>query len=631
MRRCAAAAGLGVIFALAPAPARADKPARPDDRRDTYSPYERATIDAAVVKLGAEVEPRPEGKVIEGIEVVSLDVFEKRDPLPGFLTPIANWFHATTRRYVIEREVLQAPGQRWSQALIDETARNLRGLPQLSLVLCVPLRGSAPGRVRLLVITKDVWSLRLNSNYTYENARLQYLFLQPSEENLVGSHQQVYGNFILDPATITGGAQYVIPRLAGSRVRASASASFIVNRYTGAYEGSTGALSYGQPLYSTQAEWAWGAAIAWNEYIYRLFAGGYLTDYNPGTGQCVGQPNATRDDSSSCRYRIDNIAGAFSVRRSWGSAHKHDLTLGVSATRLQYRAFPWATPALQAAFVAAYMPKSDDVIAPYVEYHDYSSRFVDVLDFETLALTENYRKGHEILLRVTPATTALRSSRNYVELFGAAAYTIPFGDGLVRGIVQGDVEVGTDGTPPADQGRIPDASVEAGLRIVTPRFKVGRLVFDAHVLDRAENYVNALTTLGGDTRLRGYPSAYFIGKNFLGANFEYRSRPFELLSVDFAGVLFFDSGDAFNDWNKLLLKHSVGLGARIEFPQLERVAMRIDWGFPLTFPQGPGVANAGLPAKPWPGDVTITFGQAFSMPTIPTSSVTLPSGITTGN
>ena len=136
---------------------------------------------------------------------------------------------------------------------------------------------------------------------------------------------------------------------------------------------------------------------------------------------------------------------------------------------------------------------------------------------------------------------------------------------------------------------------------MTPRFKVGRLVFDARVLDRAQNYVNALTALGGDTRLRGYPSASFTGKDYLSANLEYRSRPFVILSVDFAGVVFFDTGDAFNDWNKLLLKHAVGVGARVELPQLGRIVMRIDWGFPLTLQKGPGVVNARLPTSPWPG------------------------------
>ena len=150
MTRRLAWVAFAALASLAPATAGADEPAPPDERRDAYSPYERKSIDAAVEKLGVVVDPRPDGKILEGVEVVSLDVFEKRDPLPGFLTPVANWFHATTRHYVIEREVLVTPGQRWSQALVDETARNLRALPQLSLVLCVPLRerarsGAPPG------------------------------------------------------------------------------------------------------------------------------------------------------------------------------------------------------------------------------------------------------------------------------------------------------------------------------------------------------------------------------------------------------------------------------------------------------------------------------------------------------
>jgi outer membrane protein assembly factor BamA len=132
------------------------------------------------------------------------------------------------------------------------------------------------------------------------------------------------------------------------------------------------------------------------------------------------------------------------------------------------------------------------------------------------------------------------------------------------------------------------------------------------VLDRYYDYVNALSSLGGDSRLRGYPSGAFVGRDFFAANFEYRSRPFEILSVDFAGVAFFDTGDAFDDFAKIRLKHAVGVGARVEFPQLERTVLRVDWGFPLT--QGPG-----LP-KPFPGDVVISFGQAFGVPVIPTGN-----------
>jgi hypothetical protein len=322
-----------------------------------------------------------------------------------------------------------------------------------------------------------------------------------------------------------------------------------------------------------------------------------------------------KDDPKSCRYEADTQGGAFSVTRSWGSLHKHDLTFGFSASRRVFRSFDLSvfSHVDRVAFMGSVMPVSDTQIGPYVDFHDYSSRFVDVLDFETLALTENFRRGHDIVLHFAPITRALRSSRDFVSVMAAAAYTVPLGDGLVRGIAQLNAEISTSSNPPPEQGRFPDASVEGGLRIVSPRFGVGRLVFDAHVLDRMRDYLNARSTLGGDSRIRGYPSGAFVGKDFVAANIEYRSRPFEIFSVDFAAAAFFDTGDAADDFSKIRLKHSVGFGTRIEFPQLERVVMRIDWGFPLT--QGPN-----LPTSPWPGDVVVTFGQAFNMPVIPTGN-----------
>jgi len=35
----------------------------------------------------------------------------------------------------------------------------------ISLVISVPTKGSTPDRVRLLVVTKDVWSLRAQSDF----------------------------------------------------------------------------------------------------------------------------------------------------------------------------------------------------------------------------------------------------------------------------------------------------------------------------------------------------------------------------------------------------------------------------------------------------------------------------------
>src|SRR5262245_13822282 len=114
MRRALFAAWLSVALAvLLPRVSRADGD-------PNHSPYEQASIQSALASLHGKIEPEPEGKIIEGIEIVPLDVIEQRDPLPNFL----NWFHWTTRRYVIEREILVHKGELYNTDKVDETARN---------------------------------------------------------------------------------------------------------------------------------------------------------------------------------------------------------------------------------------------------------------------------------------------------------------------------------------------------------------------------------------------------------------------------------------------------------------------------------------------------------------------------
>ncbi|MGZ5966840.1 MAG: BamA/TamA family outer membrane protein, partial [Polyangiales bacterium] len=104
------------LFAVTEGAARADDDA-PISVTHEYSPYEKETIVNALAETQREIEPAPEGKIVEGVDVVTLEVFEKRDPIPRFL----NVFHYTSRHYAIERELLLKPGQPYSQVVVDET------------------------------------------------------------------------------------------------------------------------------------------------------------------------------------------------------------------------------------------------------------------------------------------------------------------------------------------------------------------------------------------------------------------------------------------------------------------------------------------------------------------------------
>ena len=131
---------------LWPAVAMAEPPP-PAQRAQVYSAYEQQTIDEVLHALRAQRDPNPEGKTVEDVVVVPLEVFEPRDPVPQWL----NVFHVTTRKAVIRRELLLHVGDKYAQVLVDDTLRNIRRLPELSLVLVLTATGTTPDRIRVVV------------------------------------------------------------------------------------------------------------------------------------------------------------------------------------------------------------------------------------------------------------------------------------------------------------------------------------------------------------------------------------------------------------------------------------------------------------------------------------------------
>ncbi|MEO7091923.1 MAG: hypothetical protein ABI175_01655, partial [Polyangiales bacterium] len=534
----------------------------PPSMAGEYSPYEQTSIDEALDARKLQLEGAPEGKTVEAIEVVSLEVIEKRDPAPRFL----NVFHTTTKPYVIGREVLLQVGAPYTQALAEESARNLRDLIQLSVVLVVPVRGSSPDKVRILVITKDVWSFRLNSKFTFVGGKFEYLFLQPSEWNIAGTHHQAAAQFEYQPLSYSLGGLYSIPRILGSRVSAAASANVIIGRREAKPEGSYGSLTIGQPLYSGLTEWAWNVSGTWLNEVTRRYRNGELL--------LVDAVVTPQPDDIPFQYRtVQTLAGA-AVTRSFGWATKNDFSLGFEAGRRVYRTDLAAfDPLAVAAFERRFLPVSDTRVNPYLEYRGYTSRFSRVLDFETLGLQEDFRLGHDLSLKLYPVSTALGSTRTFMGVGTGVQYTVPLGDGLARAGVETIIE--------AQKDEVADLVFESRERVVTPRLGFGRLVFDGQQVLRPRNHLNRLSTLGGEGRLRGYPTSYLRDRNLVAYSLEFRTAPVEILSCQLGMAFFWDTGDAFDGASELSLKHSGGLGLRMLFPQLDRYVLRFDVGFPV--------------------------------------------------
>lgn len=110
-----------------------------------------------------------------------------------WLFKVANKLHAKTRKFVIDRELLQGKGDIFSRELADETERNLRALPFISTARVELLRADEPADI-MKITTSDVWTLsgglsvdRTASQTTYQ------LFLQ--ESNLLGMGQLFSFNY----------------------------------------------------------------------------------------------------------------------------------------------------------------------------------------------------------------------------------------------------------------------------------------------------------------------------------------------------------------------------------------------------------------------------------------------------
>ncbi len=558
------------------------------------SPYEKESLRLALEEVDGHVDSAPSGKWVEGTVVVSMDVVQDRDPAPNFL----NWFHATSRSDVIEDEVLLRRGQRYDQALVDESERNLRAREQLSVVLIVPIEGSAKDRVKLLVVTKDVWSLRVNYEPIFVNNKLEYIALQPSEENLFGRHKILNANVTVSRATYSLGLGFTDPRVGGSRLQAAGQASLIFNCRTNDVEGSTGAFSYGKPLYSTQTKWSWVAAATWAEGIVRPAGTLGQSVCSDDRALPIDFAATPRVESIPYQFHQDAIQSQISATRSFGLAMKNDISFGLEASRAIYEPPDLSgQPLLVQREFASLLPVSDRRLDPFVQLHAYENRFIRVLDLETLGLQEDYRLGHDVWVRAYPAAQSLGSTRNQLGVYSAAGYTIPVWDGLARAYATSSIQISRP-----DQS---DAAVSVGTRLVTPRLPFGRVVFDGFILDRYENYLNPLQSLGGTTRLRGYRASAFVGPDLVIGNIEIRSRPVQILTVQVGAAAFFDFGDAFRQFSQMSLKRGIGGGLRFAFPQIQRSVLRVDFGIPLD----PRVAGAER-------SLVVEFEQAFDMPVL---------------
>jgi hypothetical protein len=590
---------------------------------DVRARYEEHLIDWALASTGLRPDPQPAGKLIERIEIARENIIAPSDPWPRFL----NVFHLTTRDFVIRRELLVAPGEVWNDERIEESARNLRQFWTLAVVRAVACQGSAPDRVVLLVVTKDLWSIRLNTNWSQVGTILQALDFLPAEENFLGRAKSVRLHARLQQLDLDGlhlrdklalGAVYYDPRLAGTRLqlrqaldvliagdvpcggRAGDGASWCPAHRAGDFDGLYATFELQRPLFSLATEWAfevWGYANA--RQVRRFVFNPTNAPAPPGQATGLSLDTVTFDDSSVPAaerryvprvYDTREFGGEASVTRSLGRAFKHDLAAGLGVYRHQYAPpafFPF-DDSVRRLFVDTQLPWNEDAAYLLLTHREHAARFVRLRNIQAFALTEDFLLGHDVRVTARPALNLADADQSFLELGWDGGYRWYVRDDLIR--VWATAE--TRWQPRlADLGRPgpwANTALDAGVKNVTPRFWVGRLHLQVHTILRHHRLDNATSFLGGDTGLRGYSSNAFEGPSLFRVNAEYRTDPINLWTLHLGLVAFADGGSVFgpdprNATQNLPFRYyqSVGAGLRAMFPQFDKYAVRVDFGVPL--------------------------------------------------
>jgi hypothetical protein len=561
---------------------------------------ELESVDDALASVGARVDPAPAGKTIGRIIVVNQDVFSKRDWYFQFF----NIFHRTTRGYIIERELLVKPGQRWDQALVEESTRNLQlpvslvvggrtlGVPELSsVVVLLPVSSPIPGQVDLLVVTRDVWSLRFNTNFEYQGNALTLIQTSLSENNLFGWRKFLSVRFNRDQGTYNYGPDYFDPNIHGTRMVLRASSLFYTSRETGHYEGDAELVSLHYPLYSLATKWGGGVDVLHQNVVFRGFRGNSLRLVH-----LAGTPDV---EMLPYEYRRHVLSVDGSVVRSWGNAAIQRVTAGYLVDGRSSDVLPdFPGDALTAQqFLARWAPITEQKSEPYLRYEMFTPRYLVIRDLNTFELRENRRLGPSLSVRIGQGLPELGADFRALSLAATAGYALGPGGGYMSLSASAATRRLQDGGRWIDQ--VGNVTVYAASPIVGRLF---RLVVGGQVDSQRADTQNTPFVLGGSSGLRGYAVNEFIGTTALVAHIEIRTMALALWSQRLGGAFFYDVGDAAPSFAQLDLHNDVGLGVRWLIPQLNSTVIRFDWAEPLQ--DGP-VTRVGV------GRFSGSFEQVF--------------------
>lgn len=534
--------------------------------------YEWKRTKAVLEAESLRVDRAPEGKRIAWIKIVRDEVFVDGEVFPTWL----NIFHARTRERIVQRELLFATGDAYEDDRAEESMRNLRGMGIFAQVRIVAVQTDDPNEVGMVVHTRDLWSLRLESAFNL-SSQLNSLDIALVERNLGGIGHYSGLGFAMRPDTFSLSETYNVRRVFGSTLRLFERGGVIFNREATRPEGGFGRFSFGKPYYTIAQSNSFGISAGYSARVRRQLVNGEPLAWTP-TG--ASDPAGLRIWN---QRELDSQV-SYSLRRGHRLRHTVDVYMFFNAEHYDPNGETGIDETMHAAFREQVLPPDRREIGPGISYSLFLPEYRTYTNLDTFGLSENVRLGPDLDLAVSAPLTALGSYKEARIANASLAWTWGLGDGLltVRGGVRGRWQDAT----------FLDQRLTASIRGATPMMGYVRLVARARASLRWNDTGKTLITLGSDGGLRGYPADYLsgYGAHLINTNVELRTKPISWRGILGGLIAFYDTGAVFTSFADMRFSHAVGMGVRVLLPQLNRV--------------------------PWVGDVGASTQPLGIMPTI---------------
>ena len=554
---------------------------------DQLGDYERRAVAKVLKQNGWSIDPDPDALEIGEVHIATLPVFSEED---GDALEWFNNLHTTSKPEVIRRDVLLETGEAWNDEDARETERNLREAtyPVLALAVVVPLETDDPDTVDVLVVTRDLWSLRPSTNFEYQSGTLASLFFSVSENNLLGRHKAPGAFFDMDLGSFGFGPRYYDPNVFGSHVRFFSRGRAIFGRRSGEFEGSRSLTQIIYPLWNLERTWGGDLSVSHSDEIIRQFRGSDLLQYD--------NPATPVTETAPYKYRLRDFRADAHLRYGTGQTVEHRLSAGYRFVLRKAELTPdFPTDGtLRRGFRDDVLPPPERNSGPVFGYSLFVPKWQTYRSIDSFELPEEKRLGPYVQAEISPVLEPLGSLETFV---GASA------------TVGGRVDLWDSGFALAEGSASTRLQREewidnllTGLVLVAspPAFDLMRMVVRSRADRLIDDTQNRILFAGGRTGLRGYRIGAFAGKSRLVTNVEVRPLPISIWTTRLGAVAFWDLGHAADEPRELALRHDVGFGLRLLVPQANTLPLRADWAFPLA---------AGRPTGP--GRLSVGFDQAF--------------------